>query len=61
MSINEKKFFIAATVYARKIKESSKLYTYDTHRMKMAKLDTGFIIIEKEWTVKKPWPETNGT
>jgi hypothetical protein len=44
--------FVTAEVYCRKIKIDPKLATYGTHKMRKAKLDTGYIIIEKEWTMK---------
>ena len=44
--------FSAATVFYRKIKESPKLFTYGTHRLRMAKLDTGYFIIEEKWYAK---------
>jgi hypothetical protein len=43
---------VAAEVYYRKIKIDPKLASYGTHRLKKAKLDPGYIMIEKEWTMK---------
>lgn len=52
--MTERIFFTTATVYARKIKVSPKLFTYGVHRISLAKLDTGYIIIEMPW-YGKPW------
>lgn len=46
--------FSAALVYARKIDVSPKVVTaFNVHRGRMAKLDTGFLIIEQQWFPKK--------
>jgi hypothetical protein len=47
--LSEEIHFRTATVDARKIIVSPKLYTHGTHRWSMAKLDEGRIIIEQRW------------
>jgi hypothetical protein len=50
---SEEIHFAAATVYARKIVENpKKLVSYGTHRLRMAKLDTGYLIVERRWFPK---------
>jgi hypothetical protein len=45
--------FSTATVYARSIKLSNKLYNvWNVHRAMGAKLDTGVLVIEKQWFKK---------
>jgi hypothetical protein len=46
--------FHTAVVYARKIDVSNKLIrVWGVHRGQMAKLDTGYLVIEEKWFPKK--------
>lgn len=43
-------WFSSGTIYARKIDVNTKLISFTgVHRGKMAKVDTGYLIIEKQW------------
>ena len=54
MSNSEQIWFSSATVYARKIDVYHKLVAFTgVHRGQMAKLETGYLIIEKQWFPKK--------
>jgi hypothetical protein len=47
-------YFHTAVVYARKIVMGNKLISaWGVHRGQMAKLDTGYLIIEEKWFPKK--------